>query len=238
MINVAILDDEEMELEAAKTIVEGWSMQNSTRIQLATFVFEDDLLQFAAAKNPKPDIAIIDIQMSGIGGMETARRLKMLIPDCIVIFLTNYWENVFDGYKVDAFRYVLKKNAKEGLEEAMKSAALRLTDMDMYFICSVHKKQVRILCRDIICFESSLRVVQIRMIGQEENITFYGKLTEIEKKLNPREFTRCHQSYLVNLKYVMGLNEGQIVLRNNLGTIPYSEKYKDELERMILWSVR
>lgn len=65
--------------------------------QASIHAFEDgqSLLDYAAANGC--DVAFLDIQMTGITGMETAKRLKEMIPHVNIIFVTG-----FDSYKAEA----------------------------------------------------------------------------------------------------------------------------------------
>ena len=54
------------------------------------------------------DIIFLDIQMEGINGMETARRLRNQKEEVILIFISGFKEYVFEAFDVSAFHYLLK----------------------------------------------------------------------------------------------------------------------------------
>ena len=54
------------------------------------------------------DILFLDIQMSGIDGMETARELRKKDKNVILIFVTAVEEYVFHAFDVKAFHYIVK----------------------------------------------------------------------------------------------------------------------------------
>lgn len=61
------------------------------------------------------------------------------------------------------------------------------------------------------------------------------KMEELEEKMRPRGFCRCHQSYLVHVHQILRWDGNNITLVNN-EKIPVSRKYRknvmDILERM------
>lgn len=54
------------------------------------------------------DILFLDIQMSGIDGMETARELRKKDKSVILVFVTAVEEYVFQAFDVRAFNYIVK----------------------------------------------------------------------------------------------------------------------------------
>lgn len=73
----------------------------------------------------KPDVAIIDVNMPDLNGLEAAREIKRLVPQTeLIIFTTD--ENdalIRDVFAVGARSYVLKSQAMEHLVSAVRAAA-------------------------------------------------------------------------------------------------------------------
>ena len=54
------------------------------------------------------DLIILDIQMRNQNGMELARQIRRADPQVPLLFLTATKEYVFEGYEVNALRYLIK----------------------------------------------------------------------------------------------------------------------------------
>lgn len=54
------------------------------------------------------DIAFLDINMRGMGGLALAEKLLELQPDCKIIFCTGYTEYAVDAFKIHVSGYLLK----------------------------------------------------------------------------------------------------------------------------------
>ena len=74
----------------------------------------------------EPDILFLDIEMPGIGGMDTAKALRNLEKKMLIIFITAYPDYVFQGYEVHAFHYILKPYEKNKLKEVLENAVKEL----------------------------------------------------------------------------------------------------------------
>jgi len=78
-----------------------------------------------AAKRLTPDIAILDIGMDELNGLEAARQIRKALPDCEILILTIHEseEVIREVLAVGARGYVLKSDAGRDLIAAI--AALR-----------------------------------------------------------------------------------------------------------------
>ena len=54
------------------------------------------------------DIAFLDIKMKNMSGVELARLLRKNDDLLIIVFITGLMDYVFQGYEVQALRYLLK----------------------------------------------------------------------------------------------------------------------------------
>ena len=61
------------------------------------------------------DIALLDIDMPGMNGLQLAERIKKVYPDTAIIFVTGYSEYAVDAFRLRASGYLLKPVTKEAL---------------------------------------------------------------------------------------------------------------------------
>ncbi len=78
----------------------------------------------AMAREHEPDLAILDIAMPRMTGLQAARELSRLRPDLRILILTMYDNEqfLFEALKAGASGYVLKSVADRDLVEACRAA--------------------------------------------------------------------------------------------------------------------
>ena len=79
----------------------------------------------AQAKDSRPDVAIIDINMPDLNGLEAAREIKRLLPQTELIIFTadESAELIREVFAAGARSYIIKEQAMEHLVEAVRAAA-------------------------------------------------------------------------------------------------------------------
>jgi len=77
----------------------------------------------AAVEEHRPDVAVLDIQMPEMSGIEATRRIKARFPDVRVLVLTAYDDDpyVFALIQAGASGYVLKTAGADELVEAVRA---------------------------------------------------------------------------------------------------------------------
>jgi two-component system NtrC family response regulator len=77
------------------------------------------------------DVAVVDLKMSGMDGVETQRKLKAIQPflQCIVLTGHGSIETALECGREDAFHYLLKPVEHDDLVKAMEDAYRKKTDI-------------------------------------------------------------------------------------------------------------
>ncbi|MEA3326162.1 MAG: response regulator transcription factor [Chloroflexota bacterium] len=78
-----------------------------------------------AATEFLPDVMLLDLVMSGMGGVEAARRVKSVTPRTQIVVLTSYHQDefIFPAMQAGAISYILKDVAMEDLADAVRKAS-------------------------------------------------------------------------------------------------------------------
>lgn len=101
-MRIICVDDEPLALEDTTAFCK--ELTSDTYVKGFTDV--NDALEWIRL-NPV-DIAILDIDMSGVNGITLAAKIKQIKPDTAILFLTAYKKFAFDAYSVHPTGYLLK----------------------------------------------------------------------------------------------------------------------------------
>ncbi len=174
------------------------------------------------------DIIILDVVMPGMDGFEVAKYLRDAGDKSIIIFLTGNEQQVFEAFKVEALRYLIKPVEDEKLFEAMDAALEKLQadtrEKDDHILIRHNGALTKIDKADIILAEIYNRIVTIHTIHGDYD--YYGRMSDLYEKLNG--FFFCpHRSYIINMKYVEGYDSREIRLKGGLTANISKKKYSE-----------
>ncbi len=116
MIKVLLADDHKIVREGLRRIVE-----ESGEMEVVAEA-ADGHEAISRALDTRPDVAVVDISMPGMDGLEVVSQLKSLAPSMPVLILTMHDEEQYVVRAVEsgAMGYVTKQSAPEQLVDAVK----------------------------------------------------------------------------------------------------------------------
>ena len=109
MIAIAV-DDEALMLGALVAAVE--ASPDITAVN--KFSDCDAALEFVQENSV--DIAFLDINMRGMGGLALAEKIRAVCPDCKIVFCTGYEEYAIPAFKLHASGYLMKPISAEDVQ--------------------------------------------------------------------------------------------------------------------------
>jgi NarL family two-component system response regulator LiaR len=118
-IRVLIVDDYAVVRQGIRTFLE-------TALDLEVIgAAEGGAQAVRLAEEFKPDVALVDMVMPGLDGVETTRAIRSASPQTQVIIFTSYHEDahIFPAIRAGALSYLMKDAAPNEIAEAIRKAA-------------------------------------------------------------------------------------------------------------------
>ena len=188
------------------------------------------------------DILLLDIQMPGKNGMETAKELRKKSKKAIIIFVTALDDFVFQAFDVGAFHYLVKpfddNKFAEVLENAIKEFEDRKADNSdqgkKVLMIMAGGKHITVNLAEIIYAEVFDRKIILHTI--HEDIEYYGKMKELNEKAG-EDFYRPHRAYLVNFNYIRKYDATTIYLEKGQALMA-KQNYRDFVKSYLRYNQR
>ena len=116
-IKVLLVDDNEVVREGLKSILEPQS-----DIEIVGQAV-DGLDAVGKAQELQPDVILMDAQMPNMDGIEATRRIRQLLPQTKIMFLTVYGDYVGGALAAGASWYLTKDCRRQDLLEGIRVLA-------------------------------------------------------------------------------------------------------------------
>ena len=227
-LNIAVVDDERIIREQICSLIK----QQKPACQLNVFSSGEE----AVACEKRFDIIFLDIRMNGIGGIETARRLREKNSSAVLIFVTALKEYVFDALDLYAFQYLLKpineRKFSEVLDRAIKEAEKNTEKRELF----IRSKKITVDQADILYIESVGKKSAIHLTDHNKVIEIYTSMDELEKEL-VGSFYRCHRSYIVNMSHIEEYSSNSITVMGGDKVYLSKKKYGD-FKKAYMWHLQ
>ena len=208
MTRIAIVEDEAAIQEQLTGYVQRYTRQYCTPFEVSVFVSGVEILE---DYRPVYDIIFLDVEMPHLDGMETARRIRALDSDVLLIFITNMAQYAIKGYAVGALDYVLKPVPYFAFSQQLQKAVNQLARRVRHYLAVPVDGGLRRLDAATVYYIES-EGHRIHFYTEDGEFSAPGALKALEEKLASQPFARCNSGYLVNLAQVSGVQQNMVLV--------------------------
>lgn len=238
MIRFAICDDDKSMTGYLDTLIMSLNPLYNQDFDISVFFSGEDFCDYINNTGEIFDIVLMDIEMRGITGVETGRKLRENIANelTLLIFVSshqNYYSEIVD---LNVFCFIPKPifldefNLK--LNKAIKRVILqRQIFKTPDFIIKKSKQAIHIPINSIMYLESDIRMIHLYTESDEH--IYYGVLDEEESKLPKSTFARIHKSYLISFDHIAVFTAKDVIMKNNR-SLSISDKYRENVKTAYL----
>lgn len=212
MIRIALVEDDKVYRQELVQYLHRYEEESGEKFNITVFTDGDEIVEDYACDF---DIILMDIVMKYLNGMDAAERIREQDSEVVIIFITNTPQYAMKGYTVDALDYVLKPVSYFSFSQRIDRALARMKRRKKNYISISYKAGVKKL--DV----SRITYVEVRdhdliFHTPEKEYLSKGSLTDMEQTLEQFHFFRCNKCYLVNLEYVEGVQNNDILVAGDL----------------------
>ena len=218
-MNVLIVDDEPLARARIARLLQ--KLRPDFNIMSLSENAEQALL---ACSDLVPDLALLDIEMPGLSGIELAEKLKEFNPPPAIIFITAYPDKALPAFAVAPQGYLVKPidevalaKAIDGLKISHRAqTALKQQAAIEYIESGIHKS---VLVSDVRLVRSEDKY--LRVITPNASVLIEGSLKKLLSEFESY-FVRVHRNTIVNQSYLTEI--GQDHNKHWLKLLDFNEK--------------
>lgn len=202
-MKIGICDDIFEYCSSIKSYVEYYFKMNNTKYEVCTFSNGNDLIN----ANINFDILFLDIELDDISGISVAEHILNYSPNTIIIIVTNYRKYLDAAMDLNALRFIDKPVTQDRITSVLDKAVSELNNGSI----TIHTKTTEI--KKI----KKCDIIYVEVV--RKTTTFYTKngilecnepITKFRDILNSSYFAIPHNSYIVNLNYVLSYKRDKL----------------------------
>lgn len=216
MIKVAIVDDNEAFLQEMKQAVESCGEFTEGMVcdiysGSADFLRED---------NGTYQLVILDMQMEGKGGYETAQKLRERDDFAVIAFVSGVILPKPEHFKVQPYRYLLKNADKDerrqDIEDLLRETKRRNCNEMAEVVCDGEARRIPV--KSILYIakvkRGSLITIEDSSADGRKTLQSNERLEEWYVQLCGQGFEYAHTSYIVNLRAITKIVKNELTMLN------------------------
>ena len=130
-------------------------------------------------------VALLDVDLDTMNGISLGRQLRERSPEICLIYISAYLEFAPEGYTVQAFRYILKRDLERMLPSCLEALFHeKIASSRKVLTIRQNRTSIELPYDSIYCLESDLRKVNVYGdVPHQLLCSYYGKLTDLPQAL-------------------------------------------------------
>lgn len=177
-------------------------------------VFSDGRSLLEQFKRNFADVVILDIDMPGMTGFETAKSIQETKVDVHIVFITSHEDKVFQSYEFQPFWFVRKRHL-EDLDLALPRLLIKIdaeSEKERNIVRLIAENQVVEIDINKVIYISSYNHYLYLKGSDKDKMQIRCKISDAETQLRSSYFIRVHNCVIVNCRFISKVNSREIIL--------------------------
>lgn len=225
LIKCIIVEDEPVSLAVMEGLVE-----RSGLLELQAS-FNDPMKAVQWLTDNTTSLILLDIEMPGLSGLELLQSLVNK-PEVIIVSSKEHYALEAIDYNVAAYLLKPVQDYPRFLKAIMKVkerlGSQKEPSADGIFV-KVDSLFTHVALDDILWIEAYGDYVKINT--EKKTLTVYSTMKAIEEKLPLHAFMRVHRSFMVNLRKIENIDQGNLQIDKKI--IPIGNSYREQLMKSL-----
>ncbi len=229
MLKIAVWDRDEIFLQNFQEQIMRFGREKQMKIIVRNF---ENIFQLEEVLTQQFQIFFLDMTTIQMEGEDIIPFIKKRDRKAYIIFMSSNHEHLVGNYEGRVSRYLIKPISYKALKNEIKRA-IRILGIrkEEAIILKSRNSWHKIYLADIRYIETAGRFTKIHT--ENGILETKKRMKEYEEILKTKDFVRCHNSYIVNLRYIQEIKKFEAILETGERVFISKAKKKITKEKFI-----
>lgn len=190
-MHILVCDDDAAFAAQMDDYISEWFRAREIQVQSTVCTSGEQLL--ATPELERYQLAFLDVDLKTTDGIALGRKLRQVAPDIVLVYISAYLEFAPQGYTVNAYRYLLKRDIAAQLPSCLEDIFSGMSDL-----------------------RKTLEVHHNRTTSEIPLDQIYYLESDLPAMLYENGFLQVGRSDVVNLQYVRSIRNYKVELRSGV----------------------
>ena len=225
-MRIAVIDDNESDLNMMHRILNEISASLDINIETSLFSSGREFLDSVTGSNYR--IVFLDVFMNDLNGIETARALRTLQLNPLIVFLTSSTGHYPEAFSVHAFDYLVKPVQADEVKRVLQDVIMSTQPADPLLDLSSYSMGISVPYSEILHITADGNYLRIQA---DEEFRIRATFSSMVKRLTQdHRFLVINRGILVNLDHVVKMQEYSCIM-DNKEVFPLNKRKANELRK-------
>lgn len=231
MLNVAVVDDRTEDGFKLYDYITQYCSNNNLEVNIIVFSSGEDIL--TSYEKDYFKLIFMDMYMGGMTGIDTAREIRKIDTDVLIVFVSVSSHHAVDSFRVRAFDYLLKPFDYQQFTEVMELCEHKIFKKGRFIEVKEKGILIKVALNDIIYADYDNHYIQLHLVDDKQVKSYmpFSKLADI--LLQYPQFLSCYRNCILNMDHVTSF-DGNCFLMSNEDNLSFSQSQKNVIKKQFL----
>lgn len=201
MFYIGICDDEKGTCAGLEDMLYEYGKKQGIKIEVSVWYTGESLCDFLKEDNPL-DMLFLDIELISTNGIKVGSFIRDELEniETIIVYISSKSSYAMNLFRIQPLDFLIKPLTRDAIDDVMERSIKIYERNNQTFEYYSNGYCFKVPFKEIIYFYSENK--KINIVLRDKEVQFNGKLKNIAQKV-PHNFIMIHQSYLINLDFVV-----------------------------------
>ncbi len=231
VFRIGICDDEKVTCAELENMLYEYGKAAGIKVDVNVWFTGESLCTYLKSENTL-DLLFLDIELISTDGIKVGGFIREELEniETMIVYISSKSSYAMSLFRIQPLDFLIKPLKQEVIEDVMNRCMMLYERKNQLFEFYAKGYHFKVPYKEIIYFYSQNKKINIVLKGEE--MQFNGKLKGIAD-IVPHNFIQIHQSYLVNLDFVVECSY-EIMRMQNGTLLNISQPYRKAVRGQIM----